>query len=93
VLLINLAAGAATPIIWNGLKPYQRQRVLTFLNPEQDVAGAGYQVIQSRIAVGSGGLLGRGYLNGTQKGLAFLPQQHTDFVSVLGEGGAAFWVA
>lgn len=88
VLLINLAAGAATPIIWNGLKPYQRQRVITFLNPEQDVAGAGYQVIQSRIAVGSGGLLGRGYLKGTQKGLAFLPQQHTDFVfSVLGEEG------
>jgi rod shape determining protein RodA len=88
VLLINLAAGAATPIIWNGLKPYQRQRVLTFLNPEEDVAGAGYQVIQSRIAVGSGGILGRGYLKGTQKGLAFLPQQHTDFVfSVLGEEG------
>jgi rod shape determining protein RodA len=88
VLLVNLAAGAATPIIWNGLKPYQRQRVLTFLNPEEDMAGAGYQVIQSRIAVGSGGLLGRGYLKGTQKGLAFLPQQHTDFVfSVLGEEG------
>jgi rod shape determining protein RodA len=88
LVLVNLAAGAATPIVWNGLKPYQQQRVVTFLNPEEDMAGAGYQVIQSRISVGSGGVLGRGYLNGTQKGLAFLPQQHTDFVfSVLGEEG------
>jgi rod shape determining protein RodA len=86
VLLVNAAAGAVTPIVWNSLKPYQQQRVLTFLDPEEDVAGAGYQVIQSRIAIGSGGLAGRGFLKGTQKGLAFLPQQHTDFVfSVLGE--------
>lgn len=86
VLLVNAAAGAVTPIVWSSLKPYQQQRVLTFLDPEEDVAGAGYQVIQSRIAIGSGGFAGRGYLKGTQKGLAFLPQQHTDFVfSVLGE--------
>jgi rod shape determining protein RodA len=86
VLLVNAAAGALTPIVWNSLKPYQQQRVHTFLDPEEDVAGAGYQVIQSRIAIGSGGLTGRGFLKGTQKGLAFLPQQHTDFVfSVLGE--------
>ena len=86
VLLVNAAAGAVTPIVWNSLKPYQQQRVLTFLDPEEDMAGAGYQVIQSRIAIGSGGLTGRGFLKGTQKGLAFLPQQHTDFVfSVLGE--------
>ena len=86
VLLVNAAAGAVTPIVWNSLKPYQQQRVLTFLDPEDDVAGAGYQVIQSRIAIGSGGVTGRGFLKGTQKGLAFLPQQHTDFVfSVLGE--------
>ena len=86
VLLVNAAAGAVTPIVWNSLKPYQQQRVLTFLDPEDDVAGAGYQVIQSRIAIGSGGVIGRGFLKGTQKGLAFLPQQHTDFVfSVLGE--------
>jgi rod shape determining protein RodA len=86
VLLVNMAAGAVTPIVWNSLKPYQQQRVLTFLDPEEDVAGAGYQVIQSRIAIGSGGITGRGFLKGTQKGLAFLPQQHTDFVfSVLGE--------
>jgi rod shape determining protein RodA len=86
VLAVNLVAGAVTPMVWNSLKPYQRQRVLTFMNPEEDRAGAGYQVIQSKIAIGSGGFLGRGYLQGTQKGLAFLPQQHTDFVfSVLGE--------
>jgi len=86
MLLVNAAAGAVTPIVWNTLKPYQQQRVLTFLDPEDDVAGAGYQVIQSRIAIGSGGITGRGFLKGTQKGLAFLPQQHTDFVfSVLGE--------
>jgi rod shape determining protein RodA len=86
MLLVNAAAGAVTPIVWNSLKPYQQQRVLTFLDPEEDVAGAGYQVIQSRIAIGSGGVAGRGFLKGTQKGLAFLPQQHTDFVfSVLGE--------
>ncbi len=86
VLALNIIVGAATPILWNSLKPYQRQRVITFLNPEQDRAGAGYQVIQSKIAIGSGGITGRGFLQGTQKGLAFLPQQHTDFIfSVLGE--------
>ena len=86
VLGVNMIVGTATPFLWNSLKPYQQQRVLTFLNPERDQAGAGYQVIQSKIAIGSGGLTGRGYLDGTQKGLAFLPQQHTDFVfSVLGE--------
>jgi len=86
VLAANIVVGAATPILWNSLKPYQRQRVVTFLNPEQDRVGAGYQVIQSKIAIGSGGITGRGYLRGTQKGLAFLPQQHTDFIfSVLGE--------
>lgn len=86
VLGVNMVIGAATPFLWNSLKPYQQQRVLTFLNPEMDQAGAGYQVIQSKIAIGSGGFTGRGFLQGTQKGLAFLPQQHTDFVfSVLGE--------
>jgi rod shape determining protein RodA len=86
VLALNMLVGTVTPALWNSLKPYQRQRVMTFLNPESDQAGAGYQVIQSKIAVGSGGLTGRGFLEGTQKGLAFLPQQHTDFVfSVLGE--------
>ncbi len=86
VLALNMAVGAATPILWNSLKPYQQQRVITFINPDHDRVGAGYQVIQSKIAIGSGGLLGKGFLEGTQKGLAFLPQQHTDFIfSVLGE--------
>jgi rod shape determining protein RodA len=86
VLALNMAVGAATPILWNSLKPYQQQRVITFLNPDHDRVGAGYQVIQSKIAIGSGGLAGKGFLDGTQKGLAFLPQQHTDFIfSVLGE--------
>ncbi len=86
VLALNMAVGAATPILWNSLKPYQRQRVITFLNPDHDRVGAGYQVIQSKIAIGSGGITGKGFLDGTQKGLAFLPQQHTDFIfSVLGE--------
>ena len=86
VLAVNILVGTITPALWNSLKPYQRQRVVTFLNPETDQAGAGYQVIQSKIAIGSGGAVGRGFLQGTQKGLAFLPQQHTDFAfSVLGE--------
>jgi rod shape determining protein RodA len=86
VLALNMVVGTVTPVLWNSLKPYQRQRVLTFVNPDHDQAGAGYQVIQSKIAVGSGGLTGTGFLKGTQKGLAFLPQQHTDFVfSVLAE--------
>ena len=86
VLALNILVGTVTPALWSSLKPYQRQRVSTFLNPEMDRAGAGYQIIQSKIAVGSGGITGRGYLQGTQKGLAFLPQQHTDFIfSVLGE--------
>lgn len=86
VLALNMVVGAVTPFLWNQLKPYQQQRVITFMNPEQDRAGAGYQVIQSKIAIGSGGWTGQGFLEGTQKGLAFLPQQHTDFVfSVLGE--------
>ncbi len=86
VLALNMAVAAGTPILWNSLKPYQRQRVVTFLNPEADRAEAGYQVIQSKIAIGSGGLEGKGWLQGTQKGLGFLPQNHTDFIfSVLGE--------
>ncbi len=86
VLAVNMAVGAATPILWNSLRPYQRDRVTTFLQPEKDRVGAGYQVIQSKIAVGSGGLYGKGHLQGTQKGLAFLPEPQTDFIfSVLGE--------
>jgi rod shape determining protein RodA len=94
VLAINMAVAAGTPILWNSLKPYQRQRVVTFLNPEQDRAQAGYQVIQSKIAIGAGGWGGQGYLKGTQKGLGFLPQNHTDFIfSVLGEEWGFFGCA
>ena len=65
---------------------YQRQRVLTFLDPEQDPLGAGYHIIQSKIAIGSGGLFGKGWLNGTQAHLEFLPERSTDFIfAVLGE--------
>jgi rod shape determining protein RodA len=73
-------------ILWNRLKPYQQKRLITFLNPESDPVHAGYQAIQSKVAVGSGGLFGNGFLNGPQKRLAFLPEQYTDFIfSVLGE--------
>lgn len=80
-----LAAGVA-PLIWHFMHEYQRQRVLTFLNPELDPLGAGYHIIQSKIAVGSGGLYGKGWLNGTQSHLDFLPERSTDFVfAVFGE--------
>ncbi len=80
-------AGAATlPVLWYVMHDYQRQRVLTFLNPEQDPLGAGYHIIQSKIAIGSGGIFGRGWLEGTQSHLAFLPERSTDFIfSVIAE--------
>ncbi|MBW1971792.1 MAG: rod shape-determining protein RodA [Spirochaetes bacterium] len=68
------------PIFWHFLKDYQRSRILTFFNPSRDPLGLGYQIIQSKIAVGSGGLWGKGFLHGTQSKLHFLPTQHTDFV-------------
>ncbi len=83
-LLVILAAAA--PLAWHFLKDYQRQRVLTFLNPENDPLGSGYHIIQSMIAIGSGGVYGKGWLNGTQSQLAFLPERHTDFIfAVIGE--------
>jgi rod shape determining protein RodA len=86
VLALNVGVGLALPHVWNHLHDYQKRRIETFLNPGSDPHRAGYQVIQSRIAIGSGGLGGTGYLRGTQKGLAFLPMRHTDFVfSVVGE--------
>jgi rod shape determining protein RodA len=85
-LVIHVAGGLVAPHAWNQLEEYQRNRILTFLNPGRDPSGAGYQVIQAKIAAGSGGVTGKGYLKGTQKALAYLPQQHTDFVfSVVGE--------
>ncbi|KPL05371.1 MAG: hypothetical protein AMJ73_01070 [candidate division Zixibacteria bacterium SM1_73] len=90
-LLCNLAFGMITPLIWNRLHDYQKDRIIVFLDPGRDPQGAGYQIIQSKIAIGSGGLLGKGYLQGSQTKLAFLPHQHTDFVfSVLGEE-LGFW--
>lgn len=74
-------ASAFTPILWMFLmQDYQKQRVLTFLNPEQDPLGSGYHIIQSKIAIGSGGLQGKGWLQGTQSQLEFLPERHTDFI-------------
>jgi len=75
-----LAAGAALPAMWYLMHGYQRQRVLTFLNPESDPLGSGYHIIQSKIAIGSGGIYGKGWLNGTQSQLDFLPERHTDFI-------------
>ena len=74
------AIGALMPIIWNFLHDYQKDRVLTFLNPERDPLGAGYHIIQSKIAFGSGGVFGKGFLHGTQTHLNFLPEKHTDFI-------------
>ncbi|HYJ33428.1 MAG TPA: rod shape-determining protein RodA [Candidatus Binatia bacterium] len=86
VVAINLVVGIVTPQVWNHLQPYQRQRISTFLDPAADPYGAGYQIIQSKIAIGSGQALGKGFLHGSQKALAFLPEQHTDFIfSVVGE--------
>ncbi|MEW6719174.1 MAG: rod shape-determining protein RodA [Thermodesulfobacteriota bacterium] len=77
--LFAFLGSAAIPALWYFMKDYQRQRVITFLDPERDPLGAGYHVIQSKIAVGSGGILGKGYLQGTQGALRFLPEKHTDF--------------
>ena len=81
LLLVNLAVAVIAPYMWeNKLHDYQKRRILTFLDPNMDKLGAGYQVIQSKIAIGSGGLKGKGFLEGTQTKLAFLPEQHTDFI-------------
>ena len=75
-----VVALSSAPVIWNLMHDYQRNRVLTFLNPEQDPLGSGYHIIQSKIAIGSGGLYGKGWLNGTQSHLEFLPERSTDFI-------------
>ena len=77
---------AAAPLLWHFMHDYQRQRVITFLSPESDPLGSGYHIIQSKIAIGSGGLLGKGWMNGTQSQLDFIPERSTDFIfAVLGE--------
>lgn len=86
IFLAAGVAGAALPGLWMVMKDYQRQRVLTFLDPESDPLGAGWNIIQSKTAIGSGGLSGKGWLHGTQSQLDFLPESHTDFIiAVIGE--------
>ncbi|MFO8173258.1 MAG: rod shape-determining protein RodA [Gemmatimonadota bacterium] len=86
VVLANVAAGTIALPLWRSLAEYQRNRLLVFLDPSVDPRGAGYHLIQSKVAIGSGGLTGKGFTLGTQKRLDFLPEQHTDFIfSVVGE--------
>lgn len=86
LLAANILTGIGIPFFWERLQGYQQERILTFFDPTRDAFGAGYQAIQSKVAIGTGGLFGTHYLQGTQKGLAFLPERHTDFIfSVLGE--------
>jgi len=86
IMTLNVLGGVIALPMWNRLAPYQQNRLLAFLNPDVDPRAAGWHVIQSKVAVGSGGLLGKGFTDGTQKRLAFLPAQHTDFIfSIVGE--------
>ena len=86
VVLANVVTGVVAPILWDKLNPYQQKRLLVFLDPSSDPRASGYHVIQSQVAIGSGGWFGKGYTLGTQKRLAFLPAQHTDFIfPVVGE--------
>ena len=81
ITALVLLASAAVPLFWRfGMQDYQRERVLTFLDPSREPLGAGYNIIQSQIAIGSGGIHGKGWLNGTQSHLEFIPERHTDFV-------------
>jgi rod shape determining protein RodA len=83
---LGVAAAAAAPLVWPQLRDYQRERILTFLDPTRDPLGAGYHSSQASIALGSGGVVGKGWLNGTQTHLDFLPERHTDFIfAVFGE--------
>ena len=83
---LTVCTAAMAPVLWHFMHDYQRQRVITFLSPEKDPLGTGYHIIQSKIAIGSGGLFGKGWLNGTQSQLNFLPERSTDFIfAVLGE--------
>ena len=83
VILSLLLFASSVPIIWNQLYEYQKNRILVFLNPEIDSLGSGYQIIQSKIAIGSGGIFGKGYLLGSQSRLDYLPEKHTDFIFTL----------
>lgn len=83
IAILCITAIFTAPVAWNQLEPYQQKRLTTFLNPTADPLGAGYQIIQSKVAIGSGGVVGQGFLKGTQTQLRFLPQQHTDFIFAL----------
>ena len=83
VIFSILISISSVPFIWQQLYEYQKNRILVFLNPEMDSLGSGYQIIQSKIAIGSGGLFGKGYLLGTQSRLNYLPEKHTDFIFTL----------
>jgi rod shape determining protein RodA len=86
VFITSVVTGQLSPFLWSHLEEYQRHRILAFLNPEKYRFSTGYQLIQSKIAIGSGSAMGKGFLQGTQKNFAFLPEQHTDFIfSVLAE--------
>ena len=78
--IVAVAGLSAIPLAWQFLRDYQKERILTFLDPERDPLGAGYQILQSKIALGSGGMFGKGFLNGTQSQLSFLPERQTDFI-------------
>jgi len=92
ISFVTIAASAFTPIMWMFLmQDYQKQRVLTFLNPESDPLGSGYHIIQSQIAIGSGGAQGKGWLQGTQSQLEFLPERHTDFIFAVFSEEFGFW--
>jgi rod shape determining protein RodA len=86
LIVVNLVMGVAAPILWDKLKPYQQRRFLVFIDPAYDAQGAGYNVIQSKVAIGSGGLFGKGFTLGTQKRGSFLPERQTDFIfAIVGE--------
>ena len=80
IIAIAVLAGSLAPVLWFQMHGYQRDRILTFLDPERDPLGAGYHIIQSTIAIGSGGVFGKGWLNGSQAQLDFLPEPDTDFI-------------
>jgi rod shape determining protein RodA len=85
-MALNICAGYASKMVWNSMEEHQRNRVLIFIEPDRDPKGEGYQIKQSQVAMGSGGMFGKGFGEGTQTNLAFLPEEHTDFIfSVLGE--------
>ena len=86
IVALAVSGAACVPVLWHFMRDYQRQRVLTLLDPQQDPLGAGYHIIQSTIAIGSGGMYGKGWFNGTQSQLDFLPERSTDFIfAVIGE--------